>query len=131
MFFKIILIFTVIPVLELIILIQLGKYIGSWLTILIVIGTGLLGITLVRIQGLSILSKIKENLYEGQIPAEEFLDGLCVLVGRAMLLTPGLITDTLGFVLVIPGTRNIAKRFMKYMLNKIIKSGIITFKKIG
>jgi UPF0716 protein FxsA len=126
MFFRLILLFTVIPVVELIILIQLGKYIGIWPTVFIIVGTGLLGINLVRIQGLRILFKIKENLSEGHIPAEELLDGLCVLVGGAMLLTPGLITDTFGFILVIPRTRKTAKKFIIYVLNKIIKSRIIT-----
>lgn len=126
MFFRLILLFTVIPVVELIILIQLGKYIGIWPTVFIIVGTGLLGINLVRIQGLRILFKIKENLLEGHIPAEELLDGLCVLVGGAMLLTPGLITDTFGFILVIPRTRKTAKKFIIYVLNKIIKSRIIT-----
>ena len=127
MILRLFLIFTIIPVLELIILIRLGKYIGVWSTLLIVIGTGFLGITFARIQGLDILTKIKENLSEGQLPTEEILDGLCVLISGAFLLAPGLITDTVGFILLVPRTRRIAKRYIKYILNLIIKKGIITF----
>lgn len=127
MILRLILIFTIIPILELIILIQLGKYIGVWSTLLIVIGTGFLGITFARIQGLDILIKIKENLSEGQLPTEEILDGLCILVSGALLLAPGLITDIVGFILLVPRTRRIAKRYIKYILNLIIKRGIITF----
>ncbi|MFC2091461.1 FxsA family protein [Elusimicrobiota bacterium] len=108
-----ILLFTVIPVVELIILIEVGRYVGIANTIALVILTGVSGAYLARMQGLSILSKIRNNLNNGIMPTEELIDAVMVLIGGLMLLTPGFVTDILGFMVLVPMARNVIKSFVK------------------
>ncbi len=126
---KMLVIFTVVPLLELFVLIKLGTQIGLWPTILIVALTGVVGVLLARTQGFAILFRIREDLENGRLPAEELLNGLCVLVGGAMLLTPGLITDTLGFSLIIPFTRTYIKMYIKKVIKNMLRRGEIKFYK--
>ncbi len=107
------LLFVLTPVVELYLLIKVGSYIGALNTILIVIFTGIAGAYLARSQGIRILNKINDDLSSGLIPAESLIDGLFVLIGGILLITPGIITDIIGFLLVIPATRAILKRYLK------------------
>jgi UPF0716 protein FxsA len=125
MFIRLLLLFTVIPIVELALLIKIGEYIGTLYTIAIVILTGVIGASLARSQGISILNKIRYELYEGRVPGEEIINGLCVLVGGIMLVTPGLITDTVGFLFIIPVTRNTIKVWLKHKLHDMIQKGSI------
>ncbi|KPU26941.1 FxsA cytoplasmic membrane protein [Caloranaerobacter sp. TR13] len=127
MFFKLILLFTITPIIELFLLLQLSKVTSVWTTIGIVLTTGIVGAYLAKSEGKLVLSKIRTELNYGRIPGNELLNGLCILIGGALLLTPGLITDTLGFVLVIPGTREIFKSILKRKFKKMIESGNIYF----
>ena len=81
MFIRLISIFILIPLIELVILIKVGSYIGLWPTILIVVLTGILGASLARYQGFMIINKIKSDVNSGRVPAQELIDGLLVLVG--------------------------------------------------
>ncbi|MBN2542389.1 FxsA family protein, partial [bacterium] len=111
-----ILLFTVIPVLELWLLIRIGTLIGAEITIGIVLVTGIIGGVLVKQQGLSIISKIKSQLSSGEFPGDAILEGVILLAGGLLLITPGFLTDLTGFLIVIPYTRkifvNILKRFL-------------------
>jgi len=127
MFFKLILAFTVIPVIELWILIRLGSEIGILNTILIVFLTGVVGAFLAKKEGLGIVNRIRIDMSQGKMPADELINGLCVLVGGAMLLTPGIFTDLIGLSLVIPGTRNFIKTKMREKMKKGIESGTIIY----
>lgn len=118
MFARLIILFTVVPLIELALLIKLGNVIGLWPTILIVIGTGVLGAALARSQGTQVVSAIRAELAEGRPPTESLLNGLLVLVGGVVLLTPGLLTDLLGFSLLVPSTRNWFKRKLQGRLKK-------------
>lgn len=120
MFIKLILLFTLIPLIELVVLIKLGNIIGLIPTILIVILTGILGASLTRSQGLNTLNRIQSDLSRGVVPAENLLNGVLILVGGVVLLTPGLLTDTLGFLLLIPATRNRFKGLLKNRLKQRI-----------
>lgn len=120
MFIKLILLFTLIPLIELVVLIKLGNIIGLIPTILIVILTGILGASLTRSQGLNTLNRIQSDLSRGVVPAENLLNGVLILVGGVVLLTPGLLTDTLGFLLLIPATRNRFKCLLKNRLKQRI-----------
>ena len=115
---RLIILFTVVPLIELALLIKLGNVIGLWPTILIVIGTGVLGAALARSQGTQVVSAIRAELAEGRPPTESLLNGLLVLVGGVVLLTPGLLTDLLGFSLLVPSTRNWFKRKLQGRLKK-------------
>ncbi len=121
MFAPLFLLFTIVPAVELALLIEVGGNIGAANTILIIILTGVLGAYMARLQGFIILSKIQNNLKQGIMPNSELMDGLMVLVGGIVLLTPGFITDALGFVLLFPLTRSIIKKLFKSRFEGMIQ----------
>lgn len=112
MLFKLFLLFTIIPLIELSILIKVGSLIGVLNTISIVIITGFLGAYLARSQGISVIRDIQSDLAEGRLPSHRLFDAACILAGGVVLLTPGLITDFLGLLLLMPFTRAIAKAYI-------------------
>ncbi len=116
----IILLFTILPLLELWLLLVIGSNLGIGFTIGLVLVTGVIGGWLARREGLGVIKKIKSELEQAHIPKNPLLDALLVLVGAAFLLTPGLITDTLGFSLLIAPFRNVIReQLKKYFKNKI------------
>ncbi|MBA1334206.1 MAG: hypothetical protein HPY66_1915 [Firmicutes bacterium] len=127
MLIRFILLFTLIPLIELAILIKLGQYVGIGYTILIVLLTGILGAYLAKTQGMDVLRRIQTELETGNIPGNQIIEGLCILVGGAMLLTPGLITDLCGFVLVIPLTRVVVREWLKVKFRNMIERGQVNF----
>ncbi len=118
MFVRLLILFTVVPLIELALLIKLGNIIGLWPTIFIVIATGVLGAALARSQGTQVISAIRAEVAEGRPPTESLINGLLVLVGGVVLLTPGLLTDLLGFSLLVPFTRNWFKKKLQGRLRK-------------
>jgi UPF0716 protein FxsA len=110
MFFRLLLLFTVLPMVELALLIQLGRIIGLAPTIAIVLLTGVTGAALARWQGLATFRRVRAEMAAGRVPTGALIDGLLILVAGAVLLTPGLITDTIGFLLLIPPTRAAVRR---------------------
>lgn len=109
MFFRLFLAFTLIPVLEIYLLIQLGSRIGVMMTIGIVVATGVIGAYLARTQGLLTVLKMQKTLRAGQIPAEEMIDAVLIALAGVVLLTPGFITDVMGMILLFPFTRRALK----------------------
>lgn len=105
MFLRLLLLFTVVPLLELYLLVKIGTVVGVWPTIALVLLTGVLGAALARQQGISVLRRLNEDLGSGRIPTDALIDGALILVAGAVLLTPGLLTDALGFFLLIPAGR--------------------------
>lgn len=99
--------FIAVPVLEMWVLIQVGQQIGALWTIALVLSTAFIGINLLRHQGLAILTSANWRIQAGQLPAQEILEGLMLAVGGALLLTPGFITDTFGFLLLLPFSRRL------------------------
>ena len=122
MLLKLFLAFTIIPVVEIYLLIQIGSAFGAFTSIALVIFTGFLGAYLARIQGLQTLFRIQESLREGRMPSAELLDALLIGVAGLVLLTPGFLTDTFGFVLLIPSTRNAIKSWLKSKIETQNKS---------
>jgi len=127
MLIKLILIFTIIPFIELSLLIEVGTHIGTLNTIMLVIITGILGAFMARIAGLSVLFKIQENLRAGIFPADELFDGVLILIAGALLITPGLLTDALGFLLLFSPGRAGVKKWLKQIVKKKMNKGEITF----
>jgi len=117
-FNKLIFIFILVPVIELFLLLQIGKYIGVVSTVIVIIVTGVMGAYLVKNQGLLILFKIKNQTNEGIIPTDNLIEGLLVLIGGIFLLTPGFITDIAGFIIVLPETRKIIFIYIKKFIIK-------------
>jgi len=113
--------FITIPLVEIAILINIGKIIGAGYTIALVIGTAFLGVSLLRIQGISTLAKVQANIKKGQLPATELIEGLILLISGALLLTPGFFTDMLGFLMLVPILRQrLAETFfVNFMKNHI------------
>ena len=105
MLIRLILLFTVVPLIELYLLIQVGRYLGTLPTIMIVLITGIIGGLLARSQGLNVQRQIRADFQNGIIPTDSLFDGLFILIAGALLITPGMITDVFGFVLMVPGFR--------------------------
>ncbi|MDG1156990.1 MAG: FxsA family protein [Litorivicinaceae bacterium] len=99
------LIFMLIPIVEMWILIEVGGWIGALPTIALVVLTATIGLSLLKQQGLSTVMRARRIMDEGAIPASELVSGVMIAVGGALLLTPGFVTDALGFALLIPQTR--------------------------
>jgi UPF0716 protein FxsA len=105
MFQKLFFLFLIIPILEVFILLRVGSFIGFFPTILLIIGTAALGAHLTRSQGLSIWFKLQQQLQQGITPEATLIEGVFILVAGALLLTPGLLTDIVGFSLLYPDFR--------------------------
>lgn len=99
------LLFIAVPLAEIVILIKLGEIIGIAATILLVISTAVIGVSLLKRQGLAALARARSSLDAGEIPVESVIDGVSLLIAGAFLLTPGLLTDTVGFSLLVPAFR--------------------------
>lgn len=113
-----ILLFTIVPLVELAILIKVGQFIGVINTIGLVILTGVLGAYLAHLEGFMTLRRIQDDLRHGIMPGDRLLDGVIILCSGLVLLTPGLITDFLGFLGLIPFTRNVFKSWLKQKLKQ-------------
>jgi UPF0716 protein FxsA len=116
MFGKLLLVFIGIPFIEMLILIKLGEVMGFFWTIMLVIGTGFLGALAARIQGVKAWMVLQQELQSGRMPGEQMIDALLIFISGLMLMTPGLLTDIAGFLLLIPTTRSWIKKWVK---NKI------------
>lgn len=116
MFARLLVLFTVVPLVELALLIKLGGAVGLWPTVFLVIATGALGAALAKSQGTRTVWTIRREMAEGKPPGESLVNGLLILVGGVVLLTPGLLTDVLGFCLLVPATR---KWFRTRLLEKL------------
>lgn len=101
------LLFLFVPLVELYVLIEVGSEIGALPTILLTIITAIIGAGLMRHQGVSTMQKAQLNMAQGQVPAVEMMEGVFIFLGGLMLLIPGLITDAIGFLLLIPPVRQV------------------------
>ena len=113
MFGKLFLLFALVPAAEIYVLVTVGGLIGVFPTIALVILTALAGAHLARMQGMSTMLRIRENLDQGFMPAEELLDGLLIFLAGMVLLTPGFLTDICGLLILLPATRNIFKKWLR------------------
>lgn len=101
------LLFLLFPLTELALLIQVGSAIGVLPTLLLVIGTAILGSVLLRVAGIATAWRAREKLARGELPEQEMLEGLMIAVGGGLLLLPGFISDIFGVVCLIPFTRRL------------------------
>ena len=114
------LLFTLVPLLELYILIKIGSYIGAFQTVALVVFTALFGIVIARIEGLRKLQQIKQSLSQGIVPAEEMVDGVLIFVAGILLIIPGVLTDLFALVLLIPYTRTLFKRWLRGRFDRMV-----------
>ena len=108
-----VLLFTLLPLAELYVLLQVGSYLGVGMTILVVVGTGVVGAQFARIEGWRTWRQMQENIEQGIAPTGELIDGILILAAGLLLITPGIITDVVGFSLLFPPTRAAIKRYIK------------------
>jgi len=113
MFGKLFWLFVLVPVAEIYLLVTVGSSIGAFPTVALVILTALAGAHLARMQGLSTMMRIRENLDQGFMPAEELLDGVLIFLAGMVLLTPGFLTDIAGLLILLPATRNLFKQWLR------------------
>lgn len=119
--FKLFLLFAILPIVEIAILINVGEQIGGWYTVAIVIVTAFAGAHLVRQQGISTLMQAQQKMQTGTMPGQEMAEGLLLVIAGVLLVTPGFITDAIGFLLSLPMTRPlIAKGLLKSLSLKMI-----------
>ena len=118
MFLKLFLAFTLIPMIELYLLIKLGAVIGAFNTLLLVILTGAAGAYLARLQGLHVMLRVRARLQQGEMPAEDMLDALIIFIAGIVLLTPGLLTDMAGLLLLLPSIRFRFKVLLRQKLDQ-------------
>jgi len=112
--------FLVIPIIEVYLLIEVGGMIGAGWTILLIILTAIIGVNLLRQQGVSTLMRANQAMSQGQIPAMEMMEGIFLAVGGALLITPGFFTDAIGFICLLPFTRRVIIRAL--LLNSTVRT---------
>lgn len=127
MFIRLLALFIFVPLLDLAILVRVGQLLGFWPTIALVVATGTAGALLARSQGTRVLNGIRTEMSVGQVPSSRLLDGLLVLVGGVLLLTPGLLTDLVGFLFLLPFSRRRLKRLLRRRVERMVRSGSTNF----
>ncbi len=108
--------FVVIPVLELVLLVRIGQAVGFLPTLVVVLGSGIVGAVLARAEGFRILFQARQELMRGRVPGQALLDGISVLVAGASLLAPGVLTDIAGIALLLPPSRRWIQRRVRARL---------------
>ena len=120
MFLRLLALFILVPIAELAIFMVLGDEIGLGYTLAIIVITGILGAALTKSQGARALLRFRQASAEGRLPHKEVIDGLLILIAGAVLLTPGFLTDTVGFLLLVPPVRALIRgRLADYLKGKI------------
>jgi UPF0716 protein FxsA len=123
MFFKLFLLFLIVPVIEIYLIIKVGSVIGGLATVATLLCISLLGAYLVRDQGVRIVMQIREELSRGRLPAAQMLDGALVFIGSVLLMTPGFFTDFIGIFFLIPATRRVIKMWLGLWLQSRLSKG--------
>lgn len=118
------LLFIIIPIAEMLLLFEVAEHIGAWSTLGLVVLTAVIGIQILKLQGLATFTRANQRMSSGELPAQEIIEGLFLAVGGAFLLTPGFITDTLGFMFLIGPIR-------RYLVRTLILSGKLSVWQAG
>ena len=128
---RLLLLFIVVPAVELALLIEIGARIGTPATLALIVVTGAIGASMARAQGLSVLRDLQGQLESGQLPAGVLVDGLMVLVAAALLVTPGVLTDVVGFSCLVPGFRSWVKRRLQQSFERAVREKRVHFSVFG
>lgn len=131
---RLLLLFTIVPMIELYLLLWVSRNIGFGPTLAIVLVTGLLGAILAKAEGMRVVRQWQASLHEGRMPEEGVLGGVLVLVGGVLLVTPGVITDAMGLLLLFPPTRRVLATIVRKRLERSIAKGsvkVMTFTTMG
>ena len=120
--------FIVMPVVEIAVLIRVHNHIGLANTIALVIITGVAGAIMARAQGFMVLMQLRRDMAEGTMPAPRLMDGVMILIAGVLMITPGLITDSAGFLLLMPPVRAAIRGWLRRKVEESIRSGNTTIK---
>jgi UPF0716 protein FxsA len=120
---KLLLLFIVVPAVELALLIEVGARIGTPATLGLIVVTGIVGASLARREGLRVFSRVQADLDSGTVPGDAVVDALMILVAGALLVTPGVLTDAFGFLCLVPGFRSFVKRILRKRFEAAVASG--------
>lgn len=115
--------FIGVPLAEMAVLIKVGQWLGVVKTILFVVAAGIFGAFLARQQGFGVIRRIREDLAAGRVPGDSLLDGVLIFIAGILLITPGLLTDAAGFLLLIPQVRWLLKKGIRDRLEKTFRGG--------
>ncbi len=118
---RLLLLFVVLPAVELALLIELGQRIGTLETLGIIIVTGMLGASMARSQGMKVLRRVQSEVAAGRMPADSMVDGVMILLASALLVTPGVLTDAFGFLCLVPAFRSVVKRTLWQRLEVAVR----------
>lgn len=132
MFGKFLAIFIIVPLLELALLIEVGKYLGVWNTIALVLITAIAGAMMMQLEGIKVWSDLQQDLMSMRMPTDNIINGVLILIGGIVLLTPGIITDIIGITLLVPFTRSIYRKLLKKKFEHKVRRGanIVEIKEI-
>lgn len=125
MLFRLFLLFSLVSLVEVWLLIKVGRVFGALPTIVLLLSLSMAGAWLARSQGLRTLAAIREELAQGRVPAAGLLDGALILAGGILLLTPGFFTDALGLFFLVPPTRSLLKHWLREWLQRGLGRGTI------
>lgn len=122
-----ILAFIALPVLELIVLLRIGGWLGFLPTLLLILVTGFVGAAVARSQGLQVLGRLRGDLAQGRPPVNAVIDGVLIFAAGLLLITPGVISDVMGILLLLPPTRALARRLLASRMKRMIQNGSAQF----
>lgn len=120
---RLLVLLALIPILELVVIIEVGRRLGTGATVFLILATTLLGVLFTRTQEFAIFKRIQSQLAQGQIPTDGPFDAMLVLIGGLLLILPGFLTDTAGILLWIPGVRQVIKKWLRIRLERWMESG--------
>lgn len=119
----------VLSALEIGVFIWLGGMVGPLWVVFIIVMTGIIGIMIAKQQGVETWNRARISMSNGQVPTEHITDGICIFIGAVFLFTPGLITDFVGFMLVLPVTRGPFKHSINRLIRRMMSKGTIIYRK--
>ena len=117
--------FIGLPLLDVILLVFLGRYLGFWTTVALVLISGFVGAGLAKTQGIRVWRGIQRDLHEGRVPAQGLVDGAIILVAGGMLSAPGFVTDILGLLLLVPAIRTPIKAWLRRKLERAVEGVVV------
>jgi UPF0716 protein FxsA len=127
MLIYLLILFTVVPAVELYLLISVGRTIGAWDTILIIVLTGIIGSWVAKRQGASTWREIRETLSRGEFPGKQLIDAVLIFAAGLLMITPGFLTDIFGFLVMVPAFRTLVRSAVSRVLkNKLASATIVT-----
>lgn len=118
--------FVLVPIAEIYVIIQVGHVIGAWWTIVLLIADSILGSWLVKHEGARAFAALRTALASGRMPARELADGALILIGGTLMISPGFLSDLVGFALILPFTRPLARRLLTAVVSRRLLAGKTT-----